>query len=141
FVGARRRTRAAAMQRRRPDHIVVAFVVDLRTVCHRGRHHDIKHGNLMRRLLATMSNCTPALAPALLALSMIPLSDVARSDSSVPEAGAAATPSTPASTPPCAPHDVVVYQPTPSTGSEPGCATPARTAAETADARAYLIET
>jgi hypothetical protein len=34
-----------------------------------------------------------------------------------------------------------VYQPTPSTGSEPGCATPARTAAEIADARAYLIET
>ena len=35
----------------------------------------------------------------------------------------------------------MVYQPNPSTGSEPGCATPARTAAEIADARAYLIET
>jgi hypothetical protein len=34
-----------------------------------------------------------------------------------------------------------VYQPTPSTGSEPTCATPARPAAEIADARAYLIET
>ena len=95
----------------------------------------------MRRLLATMSNYTPALAPALLALSMMPLSDVARSNSSAPEAEAAATPSTPTSTPPCAPNDVVVYQPTPATGSEPGCATPGRTAAEIADARAYLIET
>ena len=92
----------------------------------------------MRRLLATMSNCTPALAPALLALFMLPLpSDVARSDSSAPEAEAAATPSAP----PCAANDTVVYQPNPSTGSEPGCATPARTAAEIADARAYLIET
>lgn len=126
------------MQRRQPHHIVVAFVVDLRDVRDRERHHDIKHGNLMRRLLATMSNCTPALAPALLALFMLPLpSDVARSDSSAPEAEAAATPSAP----PCAANDTVVYQPNPSTGSEPGCATPARTAAEIADARAYLIET
>ena len=92
----------------------------------------------MRRLLATMSNCTPALAPALLALFMLPLpSDVARSDSSAPDAEAAATPSTP----PCAANDTVVYQPNPSTGSEPACPTPARTAAEIADARAYLIET
>ena len=92
----------------------------------------------MRRLLATMSNCTSALAPALLALFMLPLpSDVARSDSSAPDAEAAATPSTP----PCAANDTVVYQPNPSTGSEPACASPARTAAEIADARAYLIET
>ena len=126
------------MQRRQPHHIVVAFVVDLRGVRDRERHHDIKHGNLMRRLLATMSNCTPTLAPALLALFMMPLpSDVARSDSSAPDAEAAATPSAP----PCAANDTVVYQPNPSTGSEPGCATPARTPAEIADARAYLIET
>ena len=126
------------MQRRQPHHIVVAFVVDLRDVRDRERHHDIKHGNLMRRLLATMSNCTPALAPALLALFMLPLpSDVARSNSSAPEAEAAATPSAP----PLRANDTVVYQPNPSTGSEPGCATPARTAAEIADARAYLIET
>ena len=92
----------------------------------------------MRRLLATMSNCTPALAPALLALFMLPLpSDVARSDSSAPDLEAAAPPSAP----PCAANDTVVYQPNPSTGSEPGCATPARTPAEIADARAYLIET
>ena len=126
------------MQRRQPHHIVVAFVVDLRGVRDRERHHDIKHGNLMRRLLATMSNCTPTLAPALLALFMMPLpSDVARSDSSAPDAEAAATPSAP----PCAANDTVVYQPNPSTGSEPACATPARTPAEIADARAYLIET
>ena len=126
------------MQRRQPHHIVVAFVVDLRGVRDRERHHDIKHGNLMRRLLATMSNCTPTLAPALLALFMMPLpSDVARSNSSAPDAEAAATPSAP----PCAANDTVVYQPNPSTGSEPGCATPARTPAEIADARAYLIET
>ena len=126
------------MQRRQPHHIVVAFVVDLRDVRERERHHDIKHGNLMIRMLATMSNCTPALAPALLALFMLPLpSDVARSDSSAPDAEAAATPSAP----PCAANDTVVYQPNPSTGSEPACPTPARTAAEIADARAYLIET
>ena len=126
------------MQQRQPHHIVVAFVVDLRDVRDRERHHDITHGNLMRRLLTTMSNCTPALAPALLALFMMPLpSDVARSDSSAPDAEAAATPSAP----PCAANDTVVYQPNPSTGSEPGCATPARTSAEIADARAYLIET
>jgi hypothetical protein len=126
------------MQRRQSHHIVVAFVVDLRDVRDRERLHDITHGNLMRRLLATMSNCTPALAPALLALFMMPLpSDVARSDSSAPDAEAAATPSAT----PCAANDTVVYQPNPSTGSEPGCATPARTAAEIADARAYLIET
>ena len=92
----------------------------------------------MIRMLATMSNCTPALAPALLALFMLPLpSDVARSNSSAPDAEAAATPSTP----PCAANDTVVYQPNPSTGSEPACPTAARTAAEIADARAYLIET
>ena len=126
------------MQQRQPHHIVVAFVVDLRDVRDRERHHDITHGNLMRRLLTTMSNCTPMLAPALLALFMMPLlSDVARSDSSAPDAEAAATPSAP----PCAANDTVVYQPNPSTGSEPGCATPARTSAEIADARAYLIET
>ena len=126
------------MQRRQPHHIVVAFVVDLRDVRERERHHDIKHGNLMIRMLATMSNCTPALAPALLALFMLPLpSNVARSNSSAPGAEAAAPPSTP----PCAANDTVVYQPNPSTGSEPACPTPARTAAEIADARAYLIET
>jgi hypothetical protein len=130
------------MQRGQPHHIVVAFCVDLRDVRERERHHDIKHGNLMIRMLATMSNCAPALAPALLALFMLPLpSNIARSDSSAPDAEAAATPSTPASTPSCAANDTVVYQPNASTGSEPGCATPARTAAEIADARAYLIET
>jgi hypothetical protein len=130
------------MQRGQPHHIVVAFCVDLRDVRERERHHDIKHGNLMIRMLATMSNCAPALAPALLALFMLPLpSNIARSDSSAPNAEAAATPSTPASTPSCAANDTVVYQPNPSTGSEPVCAAPARTAAETADARAYLIET
>jgi len=126
------------MQRGQPHHIVVAFVVDVRDVRERERHHDIKHGNLMIRMLATMSNCTPALAPALLALFMLPLpSDVARSDSSAPDLEAAAPPSAP----PCAANETVVYQPNPSTGSEPACPTPARTAAEIADARAYLIET
>ena len=123
------------MQRGQPHHIVVAFCVDLRDVREGERHHDIKHGNLMIRMLATMSNCTPALASALLALFMLPLpSNVARSDSSAPDAEAAATPS-------CASNDTVVYQPNPSNGSEPACAALARTAAEIVEARAYLIET
>ena len=92
----------------------------------------------MKRLLATMSNCAPALAPALFALFMMPLSsEVARSDSSGSDAAAPATPSAP----PCPPNDVVVYQPNPSPGSEPGCAAAARTPLEIAEARAYLIET
>ena len=91
----------------------------------------------MRRLLATMSNCTSALAPALLALFMMPLpSDVARSDSSP---GRRSRRDAVDAAMRCQRHRGV--PPNPSTGSEPGCASPARTSAEIADARAYLIET
>lgn len=88
----------------------------------------------MRRLLATMPNC----APALLALFVIPLSpDTALSDSLGPGTAAPATPAALA----CTSNDVVVYEPNPSPGSEPACAAPTRTTAEVAEARAYVIET
>ncbi len=88
----------------------------------------------MRRLLATMPNC----APALLALFVIPLSpDTALSDSLGSSTAAPATPAALA----CTSNDVVVYEPNPSPGSEPACAAPARTTAEVAEARAYVIET
>jgi len=88
----------------------------------------------MRRLLATMPNC----APALLALFVIPLSpDTALSDSLGSGTVAPATPAALA----CTSNDVVVYEPNPSPGSEPACAAPARTTAEVAEARAYVIET
>jgi hypothetical protein len=88
----------------------------------------------MRRLLATMPNC----APALLALFVIPLSpDTALSDSLGSGTAAPATPAALA----CTSNDVVVYEPNPSPGSEPACAAPARTTAEVAEARAYVIET
>jgi hypothetical protein len=88
----------------------------------------------MRRLLATMPNC----APALLALFVIPLSpDTALSDSLGSGTAAPATPAALA----CTSNDVVVYEPNPSPGSEPACAAPTRTTAEVAEARAYVIET
>jgi hypothetical protein len=90
----------------------------------------------MRRLLATMSNCAPALTPALLALLMMPLSSsAARSDSSGSDAAAPATPA--ALT--CTSNDIVVYESNPS--SEPDCTATGRTPAEVAEARAYVIET
>ena len=92
----------------------------------------------MRRLLATMPTCVPALAPALLAFFMMPISsEVARSD---PSGLDAAAPVTPAALT-CTANDVVVYESDPSSGSEPGCTTAGRTPAEVAEARAYLIET
>ena len=88
----------------------------------------------MRRLLATMPNC----APALLALFVIPLApDAALSDSFGAGTSAPATPAALA----CTSNDVVVYEPNPSPDSEPACAAPARTIAEVAEARAYVIET
>jgi hypothetical protein len=88
----------------------------------------------MRRLLATMPNC----APALLALFVIPLApDAALSDSFGAGTAAPATPAALA----CTSNDVVVYEPNPSPDSEPACAAPARTTAEVAEARAYVIET
>jgi hypothetical protein len=91
----------------------------------------------MRQFLAGSSNCVAALAGALLAIFLLPLSaDVVLSDSSGSDASAPAAPSTPA----CSSHEPVVYQSNPSPGSEPDCGMP-RTPAEVADARAYLIET
>jgi hypothetical protein len=92
----------------------------------------------MRRQLATMFNCAPALAPALLALFMMPISsDVARSD---PSGSDAAAPATPAALT-CTSNDIVVYESKPTSDSEPGCIAAGRTPAEVAEARAYLIET
>ena len=92
----------------------------------------------MRRLLATMPTCVPALAPALLAFLMMPISsEVAHSD---PSGFDAAAPVTPAALT-CTANDIVVYELDPSPGSEPGCITAGRTPAEVAEARAYLIDT
>ncbi len=92
----------------------------------------------MRRLLATMPTCVPALAPALLAFFMMPISsEVAHSD---PSGFDAAAPVTPAALT-CTANDIVVYESDPSSGSEPGCTTAGRTTAEVAEARAYLIDT
>ena len=79
----------------------------------------------MRRLLATMPNCAPALAPALLAFFMMPISsDVARSDPSGSDAAAAATPAAL----PCAANDIVVYQPNPSSRQRAGLRDPSEDA-------------
>lgn len=92
----------------------------------------------MRIFLATVSPRAAKLAPALLALCMVPLpSDVALSDSSGSDPSAAATPSAPA----CGSNDVVVYRRHPSPDSEPACEPAARTPTEIAEARAYVIET
>ena len=92
----------------------------------------------MRRLLATMSNGATGLAPALLALAMVPLSsDVAISDSSGADPSAPAMPSASA----CGSNDVVVFQANPSSGSEPPCGAAPREPREIAEARAYVIET
>jgi hypothetical protein len=90
----------------------------------------------MRRSLATLSNCAAALAPALLAVLMVPApSKLALSDSLV------SVPSGTPSTSPCGAVEVAVHQSSPSPGGEPGCEAPARTAAEIAEARTYLTET
>jgi hypothetical protein len=89
----------------------------------------------MRQFLATMSNCAAGLAPALVALVLLPVStDVALSDSSAPDASAPEASAT------CDSHDVV-YQSDPSDSSEPACGASPRTPAEIAEARAYVIET
>jgi hypothetical protein len=90
----------------------------------------------MRQFLAGISNCPAALSVALLAAVMVPSSpDVALSDASESDALAPAAPTTPA----CSSNELEVPQPSPDGG--PGCATPARTPEEIAEARAYLIET
>jgi hypothetical protein len=98
----------------------------------------ITHGELMRRSLATLSNCAARLAPALMALSMLPLtSDAGLSDSS----GLDASPPVASSAPACSSDDVVMYQPNLSAGGEPACESSSRTPAEIAEARGYVIET
>jgi hypothetical protein len=90
----------------------------------------------MRRSLATLSNCAPALAPALLAVLMVHApSTLALSDSLVSD------PSGTASASACGAVEVAVQQSSPSPGSEPGCDAPARTATEIAEARTYVTET
>jgi hypothetical protein len=92
----------------------------------------------MRRFFATASNCAAGLAPALLALCLVPLSaGIGLADSSGADAAPPATPPAPT----CDADDVVVHDPDPAPGSEPACAATARTAQEIADARAYLSET
>jgi hypothetical protein len=90
----------------------------------------------MRRSLATLSNCAAALAPALLAVLMVHApSKLALSDSLVSD------PSGTPSASPCGVVEVAVHQSSPSSGTEPGCEAPARTAAEIAEARTFVTET
>ena len=90
----------------------------------------------MRRFLATLSNCAAALAPALLAVLMVHApSQLALSDSLVSD------PSSAPSASPCGGLEVAVHQSSPSSGSEPSCEAPERTAAEIAEARTYVTET
>jgi hypothetical protein len=134
----RRLQNLARSERRCSIHILVKIGVDLRALREPRSPSKIKHGDLMRRLLATMSNGATGLAPALLALAMVPLpSDVALSDPSGAEPSAPAMPSAPA----CSSNDVVVFQADPSPGSEPPCEAAPRTPGEIAEARVYVIET
>src|SRR5262245_5234684 len=90
----------------------------------------------MRQSLAGISNCPAALSVALLAVVMAPSSpDVALSDAS----GSGALTSTAPPAPACGSNELALHEPSPD--SEPGCATAPRTPEETAEARAYLIET
>jgi hypothetical protein len=134
----RRLQNLARSERRCSIHILVKIGVDLRALREPRSPSKIKHGDLMRRLLATMSNGATGLAPALLALALVPLpSDVALSDPSGAEPSAPAMPSAPA----CSSNDVVVFQADPSPGSEPPCEAAPRTPGEIAEARVYVIET
>jgi hypothetical protein len=91
----------------------------------------------MRSFLATMSPRAAKLAPALFALSMVPLSpQVALSGS----AGSDPLAPTAPSVPDCGSDDAVAHGPNRSPDGEPDCE-PARTPAEIAEARAYVIET
>src|SRR5262245_53017953 len=90
----------------------------------------------MRRSLATLSNCAAALAPALLAVLMVHApAKPAFSGSLVSD------PSVTPSVSPCGGLEVAVHHSSPSSGSEPGCEAPERTAAEIAEARTYVAET
>src|SRR5262249_50119844 len=90
----------------------------------------------MRQSLAGISNCPAALSVALLAVVMAPSSpDVALSGAS----GSGALTSTAPPAPACGSNELALHEPSPD--SEPGCATAPRTPEETAEARAYLIET
>ena len=89
----------------------------------------------MRPFLATMSPRACKLAPALLALCIVPLSsDV---DASGLEPSAPAAPSAPA----CGSSVVATHQTNRGPDDEPSCEPAPRTSPEIADARAYLIET
>ena len=89
----------------------------------------------MRRFLATMWNCAARLKPGLLALALLPVSTGAvRSDSLAPEASAPKAAST------CSAHEAAHHVDA-AAASEPGCAAVARTPAEIAEARAYVVET
>jgi hypothetical protein len=91
----------------------------------------------MRRFLATVSNCAPALTPALLALAMMPLSpSAALSD---PSGADPSTPVTPA--PACSSNEAASPQAEPSSSGGLACEDAERTHEEIADARAYVIET
>jgi hypothetical protein len=92
----------------------------------------------MREFLAGTSNCAVAVVVALLAILMLSArGDPALSDPS--EADVA--PSTEPPVPACGSKELVVYHSNASPGNESGCGTTQRTAAEVAEARAYLIET
>jgi hypothetical protein len=90
----------------------------------------------MRRFLVGISSCAAALVMALLVVFML-LSSFGLSDASESDAPAPAAPATPA----CGSNELVVDQSNLSIANGSGCRAAARTPAEIAEARAYLIET
>jgi hypothetical protein len=92
----------------------------------------------MREFLAGMSNCAATLVVALLAILMLSAgADFALSDPSEADVSSSAAPPVPA----CGSNGLIVYHSNLSPGNESGCGATQRTAAEVAEARAYLIET
>src|SRR5262249_52798502 len=90
----------------------------------------------MRQSLAGISNCPAALSVALLAVVMAPSSpNFAWRGGWGPGVLPPPAPRPPA----CGSNELALHEPSPD--SEPGCATAPRTPEETAEARAYLIET
>src|SRR5262249_5180952 len=93
-------------------------------------------GSLMREFLAGTSNCAAALFVALLAILMLSAgADFALSDPSAADVSPSAAPPVPA----C--NEPIVYHSHLAPGNECGCGASQTTAAEVAEARAYLIET
>src|SRR5262245_29776441 len=92
----------------------------------------------MREFLAGPSNCAGALVVAVVAMLMLSVgADFALSDPSEEDVSPSAAPPVPA----CGSNELIVYHSNLSPNNESSCGITSRTAAEVAEARAYLIET